>query len=232
MRGNIAIRFLIAAVIVAVTYLGMYVVAWGIQVPEAVLPSWNIKDLPMQLGEWKGEDVKLDERLFRATGANSIVERQYKNESGTVISIHLAVFKDANEGVWHNPISCYESAGWVPVEITRTPIFETQENSDKIALSTWEKSGGERTIVGYWYQLGEHRLYGRWDLGFSVRWQMRGRKTWPALIKVLLSVGAGSKQDVTKTQLLKFAESVHQWINQPEHQTKDEPADAVPAASK
>ncbi|MGD0652950.1 MAG: exosortase C-terminal domain/associated protein EpsI [Thermoguttaceae bacterium] len=231
MRGNIAIRIIVAAAIIAVTYLGMYVVAWGIQVPEVILPSWNVKDLPKQLGEWKGEDVKLDERLFQATDATSIVERQYHNELGMVISIHLAVFKDPNKGIWHNPVSCYDSAGWVPVEITRVPISETREKSDKIALSTWEKSG-ETTIVGYWYQLGEHRLYGRWDLGFSVRWQMRGRKTWPALIKILLSTGAGSKPENTKIQLLKFADLVHQWINQPGHQSKDESAATVLATSK
>jgi EpsI family protein len=209
----------------------MYIVAWGIQVPKVVLPSWNVKDLPKQLGEWKGEDVKLDERLFQATGASSIVERQYRNESGMAISLHLAVFENPNEGIWHNPISCYESAGWVPIEKTKVPISETREKSDDIALSVWEKSG-EKTIVGYWYQLGEHRLYGRWDLGFSVRWQMRGRKTWPALIKTLISTGGGSKTEITKIQMLKFADLVHQWINQPLHQTKDESAAAVPATSK
>ena len=145
-----------------------------------------------------------------------------------VISLHVALFDNPTEGIWHNPISCYTSSGWVPVEITSAPISETAENGDMIALSRWDKSG-ITTIVGYWFQLGEHRLYGRWDLGFKVRWQMRGRKTWPALIKVLLATESGPKPEDTKIQLLKFADLLHQWINQPQHHnTGDESANAEP----
>ena len=233
MRGNIAIRVIVAAAVIVSTYLGVRVMLKLRETPPVVLPNWKVGDLPMQLGEWKGEDAKLDKRLFEAEGAHSVVERQYHNESGMVISLHLALFDNPTEGIWHNPINCYTSAGWHPIEITRVPISETAENSDKIALSTWEKSG-VTTFVGYWFQLGEHRLYGRWDLGFNVRWQMRGRKTWPALIKILLSTGSGVKPEDTKIQLLKFADLLHQWINQPQHHNDDEPANAepTPAAPK
>jgi EpsI family protein len=229
MRGNIAIRVIVAAVVIISTYLGVRVVGNLRETPPVVLPNWQGKDLPMQLGEWKGEDAELDKRLFEAEGAHSIVNRQYRNESGMVVSLHLAIFDNPTEGIWHNPISCYTTNGWAPIEITRVPISEAVDNSDKIALSSWEKSG-VTTIVGYWYQLGEHRLYGRWDLGFNVRWQMRGRKTWPALIKILLSTAPGAKPDDAKMQLLKFADLVHQWINLPQHQnTNDEPGNAEPA---
>ncbi len=229
MQGNISVRVIIAAALIVSTYIGVRVVGKLTQTPPVVLPNWKVQDLPKQLGEWKGEDAELDKRIFVAEGAHSVVERQYRNESGTVISLHLALFKDPVEGIWHNPISCYVSGGWTPVEITRVPISETDENSDKIALSTWDKSG-VATVVGYWFQLGEHRLYGRWDLGFKVRWQMRGRKTWPALIKVLITTGVGAKPEDSKTQLLKFADLVHQWINQPQHNnTNDESADAKPS---
>jgi EpsI family protein len=233
MRGNISIRVIVAAAVIVSTYLGVRVMLKLRETPPVVLPNWKVQDLPKQLGEWKGEDAKLDKRLFEAEGAQSVVERQYHNDSGMVVSLHLAIFDNPTEGIWHNPISCYDTNGWVPVEITRVPISETAENSDKIALSSWEKSG-DKTIVGYWYQLGEHRLYGRWDLGFNVRWQMRGRKTWPALIKILLSTGTGAKPEDTKIQMLKFADLVHQWINQPQHHNSDdvsanaEPAPAAP----
>ena len=230
MRGNIAIRVFIAAVIMGITYLGMYLVAWGIQVPEVILPDWNILDLPKQLDEWKGEDVKLDQRLFQATGAHSILERQYRDDSGMVISIHLALFANPTEGIWHNPMSCYVSAGWNLLSSTKEPISETDETSDKISVCTWEKSG-EKALVGHWYQLGEHRLYSRIDLG-AVRWEMKGRKTWPALIKILISTNAGIKPEDTQAKMINFANLVHRWLNQPQHQTKDQSADPEPAAPK
>jgi EpsI family protein len=169
MRGNISIRVIAAAAVIVATYFGVRVMGKLRETPPVVLPNWKVQDLPKQLGEWKGEDAELDKRLFEAEGAHSVVERQYRNDSGMVVSLHLAMFDNPTEGIWHNPISCYTTGGWTPLEITRVPINEDVENGDKIALSTWEKSG-VTTIVGYWFQLGEHRLYGRWDMGFSVRW--------------------------------------------------------------
>jgi EpsI family protein len=221
MRGSIWIRVVIAAAIIGLTWLGMRGVGNLTETPPVVMPTWDINDLPKKLGDWTGEDEKLDERLFQATNAKVIVERKYHNEAGTVVSLHFAIFDKPTDGIWHNPMSCYNSAGWDPKDSEMAPITESDPNSDKISLCTWDKSG-TRVMVGYWYQLGEHRLYGRWDLGFSVRWKMRGRETWPALIKVLISTSADSKPEATKYQLLNFADQVHKWINQPQHQIKEE----------
>jgi EpsI family protein len=229
MRGNIAIRVIVAAAIIVSAYIGVRVVGKLTETPPVVLPNWKVDDLPMQLGEWKGEDVKLDARLFQATGAHSILERQYRNEAGMAVSLHLAIFDKPTEGIWHNPMSCYVSAGWVPIETAKIPMSETDDRSDMITYSVWEKSG-DRTFVGYWYQLGDLRLHGRWDLGFNARWQMRGRKTWPALIKILIATGASMKPEETKYQMLKFSYLVHQWINQPQHQNNNESTSAEPAA--
>jgi EpsI family protein len=228
MRGNISVRVIVAAAVIGIVYLGMKFVTWGIQVPEVVMPAWNVKDLPAQLGEWTGKDTKLDERLFQATKAKLIVEREYTNGSGITVYLHLAVFDDPVEGIWHNPMSCYVSAGWNLVESTRVPLSETDPQSDKIALSIWEKSG-EKVAVAHWYQLGDIRLYTRWDMGWNVRWQMRGRKTWPALIKILISTPTSVKPEQARAQLVGFAEQIHKWINQPQHQTQDESAGAAPA---
>ncbi len=232
MRGNFGIRVLAAALIIGLTYLGMKFVTWGIQLPDVAPPAWNVKDLPRQLGQWKGADEKLDERLFQATGAYSIVERRYRNnETGTAISLHLAIFTDPTVGIWHNPMTCYLANGWKCKDSNQVPLNADDEKSDKIALSLWEK-GGEQNVVGYWYQLGELRLYDRWDLGWKARWQLRGRKTWPALIKVLFSADPGNKPDDSKVQMTNFADLVSKWINQPQHQTNSESAGAEPAPLK
>jgi EpsI family protein len=232
MRGTFGIRVLVAAVIIGLTYLGMKAVTWGIQLPEVVPPPWNVNELPKQLGPWKGADEKLDERLTQATGAHAIVERRYINsETQTAISLHLAIFTDPTTGIWHNPMTCYKANGWKCAESARVPFSQSDEKSDKLALSVWEK-GGDRNVVGYWYQLGELRLYDRWDLGWKARWQLRGRQTWPALIKVLLSSDPGSKTDEAKAQMTTFAILVHDWINQPQHQTEGKPAESEPVAAK
>jgi EpsI family protein len=230
MRGNIAVRVIVAAAIIGVAYLGLSIVAWGVQAPDVILPTWNIKDLPMQLGDWKGEDVKLDARLFQATGAAAIVERQYKDESGMVISLHFAVFSDPAEGIWHSPMHCYESAGWENTASSKVVLSETSEADSNMSLCTWQK-GGDKALVGYWFQLGERRLFSRFDLG-AIRWQMRGQKTWPALFKILISTPAGLKPDEAKERMISFSGLMNEWVNQPQHKAKDESVGAAPAEPK
>jgi EpsI family protein len=220
MRANIAIRIFVAALIIGFTYLGMYLVEAGVQISGSELPTWKLQDLPMQLGDWKGEDKKLDERLFLATGAHTIVDRQYVNDAGRIISLHFAVFLDPNEGIWHNPFSCYESAGWNLVEYDKAQLPNTSDDKAKISLSIWEKNG-EKAAIAYWYQLGDERLYTRLDLG-TVRWKMRGKKIWPALIKVLLHTSGDTNPEENKDKLLEFADLIYQWINQPQHQAGNE----------
>jgi EpsI family protein len=142
----------------------MYLVEAGVQVANSKLPSWKLQDLPLQLEKWKGADKKLGERLFFATGAHTIVDRQYVNDEGMIVSLHMAIFLDPNAGIWHNPMSCYESAGWVRRQNEKPQLEKTSDDKAKVSLSVWEKDG-EKAIVVYWYQLGEHRLYRRYDLG-------------------------------------------------------------------
>ena len=215
MRGNIGIRIFVAAAIIGVTYLGMYVIEAGIQV-KSEMPSWDIRDLPLQLGEWKGKETKLDEQLNLATGAQAIVNRTYTNDSGTTVSLHFAAFTDPEVGIWHNPFSCYTSAGWVVQDKYFEQLPGVQDEKGKVSFSTWKK-GGDRVFVLYWFQLGEHRLYDRWDLGTSIRWQMRGRKVWPALLKILISTSANRNTAETRSQVIEFADLVYGWINQASH---------------
>lgn len=207
----------------------MYIVQAGVQVSDAELPSWNITDLPLQLGDWKGKNTELDERLFRATGAHAVVNRLYTNDSGMVVSLHLAIFTDPNEGIWHSPVNCYLSSGWIRLEDEKLALPGTSDENAIVSLSMWKKSS-EKACITYWFQLGEHRLYSRYDLG-TVRWKMRGLK-WPALIKVLIHTSANSKTEETKDQMLAFADQVYQWINQPQHLTPKESTHAEHAAAE
>lgn len=72
-------------------------------------------------------------------------------------------------------------------------------------------------MVVYWYQLGDHVLFDRWDLGMKIRWSLRGREKWPALIKVMLTIPAADPE-AAKPVLLDFAKQLAAWENQPKHQ--------------
>ena len=213
--NTLSIRlFAVAAIVVG---------AWGVNswlkisiVPSNVeLPQWSLQELPYQLGEWHGEDVKLDSLITAAIGAAVVVERTYQTEGRVPVVLHTAMFKNPGDGVYHSPVNCYRANGWKEITNSVENVQVTDDLTIAVSLIAWEKEG-ERVLVAYWYQLGNHVLHDRLDLG-RIRMKMRGQSEWPALIKVMVQIPLADPQQAQKT-LMDFTTTMGKWLNQPSHQ--------------
>ena len=127
-------------------------------------PTGAVTDLPLQFGTWHGEDTEMDPNIAVATGADVIVNRIYRDEAGHAISLHTATFLDPAEGVYHSPLNCYRGNGWEKISESRENVKAADDLSITVSLVKWKKEE-ERILVVYWYQLGQHVLYDRFDLG-------------------------------------------------------------------
>ena len=209
-------------VVVAIV-LGAYGVSRGLQIatapPEVEMPGWRLEDLPRQLGNWRGEGAELDEKVAAATGAEEIENRIYRDDVGHVLSVHAAMFTDPNVGVYHSPLNCYAANGWKKLN-ENTEMVSVLDGLEPSTVAVdfvgWERDN-ETIIVAYWYQLGNHVLHSRADLGNRIRWEMRGQSKWPVLMKVMIQIPVIEGQD-SKKALLGFTELIGKWLNQPEHQ--------------
>lgn len=215
--SNTALRLWIVVALVVAAYGVSFLVQAGTTPPDVQLPSWTFREMPPQLGMWRGHDEEMDPKITAAIGAHSVVDRTYRDERGYAVSMHTAIFVNPAEGVLHSPVNCYRGAGWRKLSETSGEIPVNDERSMPVSITIWER-GGERVVVAYWYQIGEHVLFSRFDLG-KVRWAMRGQPAWPATVKVLLQTSAGGDLDDAKTRILDLAEQIGQWINQPSHET-------------
>jgi len=213
--NSTAKRLYIVALIILATFGISYLVKAGIEPPEVEMPAWTFHEMPLQLEKWRGEDTQLDPKIAEATGADVIVDRIYRDDMGSVISMHTAMFKDPSEGVYHAPMNCYRTNGWNLVKDVRENIQVSDNLMIPMAVTTWEKSG-ERVIVVYWYQLGENVVHDRYSLG-NLRWKMPGKAKWPVNIKIMLQISV-TDPDEAKALIMGFAERVAKWLNQPEHQ--------------
>jgi EpsI family protein len=215
MIGSTAMRIYFVALVILATYGGARLVRAALEPPEVDLPGWTFRELPIQFGDWHGADATMDPKIAVATEANIIVNREYRDDHGHAVSIHTAVFKRPDKGVYHSPVNCYRAAGWQKTEDTREKLKISDGLTIPVSVTTWEREG-ERVVVVYWFQLGEHVLFGRWDLGLGVRWSLRGQPKWPPLIKVLLQIQAPDREDA-RTTILSFAEQLAKWEYQPDH---------------
>ena len=186
---NVSTRLYLVAAIVVISYGIGFLLQAAAQPPEIELPDWSLQELPYQLGTWHGEDTEMDPKIAAATGAKVITNRLYRNEAGHMVSLHSAMFEDPAEGTYHSPLNCYRSSGWKKLTETKEDVKIADDLTITVCMTSWEKEG-EKVIVVYWYQLGEHLLYGRWDLG-TVRWSMRGMEKWPILVKAMVAGSHG-----------------------------------------
>ncbi len=77
-------------------------------IPAAVLDRF-----PIQLGEWTGQDVPLDEEIVRATDTDAHLSRRYSRHGNLEsISFYIASGVKARDLMPHRPEVCYTGAGW------------------------------------------------------------------------------------------------------------------------
>ena len=212
--NSTAKRLYAIVILVLATYGVSRLVQAETEPPECILPDWTFREMPYQLGNWHGEDTKMDPVIAAATGADIIVDRFYRDDTGVVASIHTAMFKDPADGMRHTPLTCYRAAGWAKVKEVQDNLQLSEDVTIPVNLVTWEKDG-EHVMVLYWYQLGGHVLFDRWDMG-KLRFAMRGQAKWPALIKMMIQIPASDVDDA-KSRALAFAELVAKWEHQPQH---------------
>ena len=115
MKGTIwvVVRLLLTAALVLVTCLGVQAMKRFLTLPPIRQLSLDIPRLPMKLGEWRGEEYKLDAETFDRTGADVAVNRQYRDDQDHSVTMLLALYRtDPDAGVYHAPTNCYRSNGW------------------------------------------------------------------------------------------------------------------------
>lgn len=113
-----------------------------------------IKNIPMNFGQWHGEDKELGALVHEILRTDSIIHRSYRNQKGQEVFLSLVYYKDSKVD-FHAPESCLggqgistvkesklitiNSAGR-PIEINLNQLLHTQDNTE--------------TLVYYFYKAG------------------------------------------------------------------------------
>lgn len=212
---NTTTRVFVVAMFVVLLSASTYVMPQWLKAKNIQLPEWNLRDMPLQFDQWQGVSGELDPEITGRLGADVWLDRVYRDDQNRIVSLHVALFRDLDGGVFHSPINCYRSAGWRELGQAEVELPIPGKPSIPVSLGTWEREG-ERILVMYWYQLDQQILFDRVGLGLA-RWKMRSEQNWPPLIKVLLQTSAADTEDAKK-QIQFIAAKAYEWINQPSHQ--------------
>lgn len=92
---------------------------------EGRKPPFALKDIPLELGPWKGQDQVVDEQVIRITGSTDSIFRSYQNQNtGQRVSL-LVLFGPSVAMYGHIPEVCYPSSGFVPLREGRPHVVRS-----------------------------------------------------------------------------------------------------------
>ncbi len=116
---SVIIAAIVAGFLMFVSSAAYRVLAARLEAPINTTPisPAALERLPLQIGDWMGREVPLDEAIVRATDTDAHINRSYsRNNASQYISLYIASGVKARDLMPHRPEVCYTGAGWTLID--------------------------------------------------------------------------------------------------------------------
>lgn len=111
--GKVAVICVLVLVIVAGVGHRLLAGRIDLAMGQSVDLRQPLTNLPMQIGDWQGQDVPLDENVRRVAGDDDSVNRQYVNQkTGRSIGVYVGYMGRPRSRMGHRPDVCYPAHGF------------------------------------------------------------------------------------------------------------------------
>lgn len=208
---NVIRRLLIAAAVVAGIQGGIYVLHVYGMPREVTLPNRHIRNFPLSFGPWQGEDRELSRREEIVISPTWVVNRTYRDDQGREVSFHNVVSSKNYQRMPHDPKRCYRETGWKITSEKDVSIEVPGGSPTTVRVIEYEQQA-QRVLIMYWYALGDHIVLDRFQLRQAAG-NFWGKKTWPAVVKVLLQTSLNDGPDKAEARLRSIAAEWLAWMN-------------------
>ncbi len=131
--------------------------AWWLQLaPSLRVDTSALAGLPMEIGDWRSEDLPMESSVESILSADQHVQRLFWHPSGAYFWFYVGYYGTARGGrPEHTPRGCYTGAGW-GIESTRTLVVDADRD---FRVNEWiVERKGEKRLVHFYYR--SHRRTG------------------------------------------------------------------------
>lgn len=211
MLQSLTMRIIVSALLLAGIFGGARFIrggAWTVS-PQA---RKVFEQLPARLGAWTlddkaGQHSFLDPPSDAASAANGV----YRSENGGEVFAEVDQFTRLDVSLPHPPEQCYNLSGCYvrAQDNSQVPLAAGRAATTRLMAVD---HNGQRMSVMFWYDLDGEIVVDRVGLG-EVRWKLRGQKTRPLVLKVMLQTMAPNAVDAEET-LRSVAVPLMAWMRQ------------------
>ncbi len=169
----------------------------------------NLAKIPLQIGEWQGKDIAVNDKILDILQTQSLLMREYTNKEGQIIYLTI-VYYSSNRVEFHSPERCAVGEGSNIVDSGKETIYiDTDRNI--VANKFLVKNSQSEAITLYYYESGQYLTASytglRWNMILN---KIQGKPNSGTLVKFSAVV---SKNPVdTVNTLKKFISEINQWL--------------------
>src|SRR5574340_231612 len=190
-KATMAIRIAVTAALLLAIHAGASWISHGYTLTDIEPPKGDLKQLPIDLGPWHGENVEADPRITGFLQALAEVDRKYRDPAGNEVFVH-AVWTDDYVRL-HFPEQCYVESGWTQRATQQLTIPVADGRSIEARIVSFDRDEQPLQVL-YWFQMGDRFIQDRWQHRAARQELCWGQKTWPPLVKVMLQTSAPDPQ--------------------------------------
>ena len=113
----------------------------------------NIHEFPLEIGEWKGEEIPISERDLAILETKNAFTRRYTHSSGKEVILFI-VYSQTNRKAMHPPEICYSGGG---ITILSNDVRVLTDKERGLHLETkrmFVEKGTYQQIANYWFKVG------------------------------------------------------------------------------
>lgn len=167
-----------------------------------------LKNVPMEIGDWVGTDLPVDEQVKRTAGARGYVSRAYKNTiTGEAVTVWLIV-GHAKDVIRHTPDVCYPSSGFTmraPENSLQSFVFDGKNLGDFFTNTFVKADATGRQLVRVFWSWHKPNEDGNveWKAPEIVRWEFGNARS---LFKLYFTNSMRDYRETTEeSSSMKFA---------------------------
>lgn len=149
---------------------------------EIKLLAERVDKIPLQVGEWQGENIEADATILKAAGAINSISRNYRNAQGESVAVFLLCGQPM-QIFPHTPDRCYPAQGFESLGAPEVQKFETPEGPVEYSIASFMRASeaGPQTVRVYW----SYGNRGKWECPKNIKWAYGG--SW-AIYKIYVTI--------------------------------------------
>ena len=198
-----------ASLLMLVFGLGYRVLATRLEAPVNTTPISPavLERFTMQIGDWTGREVPLDEAIVRATDTDAHINRSYSRNNGSeFITLYIATGVKARDLMPHRPEVCYTGAGWTRID--KRSMELPLSDGTALPCNVMQFSRGVLTVnkivvLDYYIVDGEYCR----DVSLlrSKAWRGSGTVRYVAQVQIVTSIQSNQTADSATKSVSAFA---------------------------